>query len=530
MNSRRENNIVLCLFQVTVAGFEPLLQFAYTSKLLFGKENVLEIRNSASILGIRDLEDACFEFLLPKFFPSHTGSAPFLRKTCCKKKCKRRLSKDDRGVISDDASDGKEAKPAADSPPQQEVAWHCNKAVSSKMGSQNSSAGSLTPVSEGTNDLLMQCPKYRRQLACGKGPCVSERSVNNPAAVTRDDSDLPCSHRSSCAGIKRETEVELSGNSASNPAGRPSKGGSDDSWKSESPDEKNEADVARKETNERQGKGREGGRSADVREDVGFSDRLNVKAVSSGPRAALAEVPSELILHRCPLKTLAEGSVISGSVGQKSFVMALTAQERKAGLSALPGSVDHKAEKADWKKAEKEGEAGEGKVGETGSMEAGERSTMEKEVAEHMARRLGCDLGSSQPCYPDSDAGSSSDSKSVRAQSSSLEWLNFHVNVRPASNVCPFLQDLDQSKCLWKGAELSEGEGASQSGVSSLNSGEDGDSETETEGDSESSARERARQVRRCSPPAAATSGHADMNLHQETLLSCCSLLQTMFV
>uniref|UniRef100_A0A668SGV7 BTB domain-containing protein n=1 Tax=Oreochromis aureus TaxID=47969 RepID=A0A668SGV7_OREAU len=53
--------------EVTVAGFEPLLKFAYTSKLLFGKEDVLEIRNSAVILGFKDLDEGCFEFLLPKF-------------------------------------------------------------------------------------------------------------------------------------------------------------------------------------------------------------------------------------------------------------------------------------------------------------------------------------------------------------------------------------------------------------------------------------------------------------------------------
>lgn len=125
-----------------------------------------------------------------------------------------------------------------------------------------------------------------------------------------------------------------------------------------------------------------------------------------------------------------------------------------------------------------------------------ERSTVEREVAEHLAKRLGTDVCFSQLSFHDPDAGSSSSTGSGKAPS--IEWLDFRVNHRSARAGCPFFQDLDQGKCLWKGAELSACEGASQSGVSSLTSGEDGedgDSETETEGDSESSTRERARQV-----------------------------------
>uniref|UniRef100_A0A3Q3FFZ7 BTB and CNC homology 1, basic leucine zipper transcription factor 1 b n=1 Tax=Labrus bergylta TaxID=56723 RepID=A0A3Q3FFZ7_9LABR len=71
ISSLTQQGAVISLPQeVSVAGFEPLLKFAYTSKLLFGKDDVLEVRNSASILGFRDLDEACFEFLLPKFSSS----------------------------------------------------------------------------------------------------------------------------------------------------------------------------------------------------------------------------------------------------------------------------------------------------------------------------------------------------------------------------------------------------------------------------------------------------------------------------
>ncbi|KAM9348859.1 transcription regulator protein BACH1b [Symphorus nematophorus] len=469
--------------EVTIAGFEPLLKFAYTSKLLFGKDDVLDIRNSASVLGFRDLDEACFDFLLPKFFSSTKDSAPFPRKTCCKKKCEK-PSKEDCGRISDDVLlDEKEVKPVADSPFQQEVAWFCNKSVSGKTGSQGS-AGTLTPVAEGTNDLLMQCPKYRRQLACGKETCAQESSLNNPVTVIRDDCDLSCS-----ANRKKETEVELPG--TSNPS-RQSKGGADDSWKTEIHDKKVEVgvggvEVVKKEANERQGKWSGKERDMDMEDDFAFSDRSNVKAVTSGPSTTLGQGSSGLILHHCPLKTFGEGPAMTGSLEHERVVMDFAGDKK---------TRDKELVDAKWKRADEDIDSGcldRGKGRQTGSMEranhAQGRSTVEREVAEHLAKRLGSDVGSS-------DAGSSSDSGSGRAQSSSIEWLNFHVNLNSSSTTsCPFFQDLDQNKCLWKGTELSECEGASQSGVSSFNSGEDGDSETETEADNEFYTRERAREV-----------------------------------
>lgn len=47
-------------------GFEPLLKFAYTAKLHFTKENILEIHRCAKLLGFHNLDKACFEFLIPK--------------------------------------------------------------------------------------------------------------------------------------------------------------------------------------------------------------------------------------------------------------------------------------------------------------------------------------------------------------------------------------------------------------------------------------------------------------------------------
>ncbi|XP_026157370.1 transcription regulator protein BACH2 isoform X2 [Mastacembelus armatus] len=48
---------------VTAKGFAPLLQFAYTAKLVLSRENIHEVILCAEFLGIHNLEDSCFRFL-----------------------------------------------------------------------------------------------------------------------------------------------------------------------------------------------------------------------------------------------------------------------------------------------------------------------------------------------------------------------------------------------------------------------------------------------------------------------------------
>ncbi|XP_043114840.1 transcription regulator protein BACH1a isoform X2 [Puntigrus tetrazona] len=66
-NHSRPSSSVRLPDEVTVEGFEPLLQFAYTAKLHFTKENILEIHKCAELLGFQNLDKACFEFFVPKF-------------------------------------------------------------------------------------------------------------------------------------------------------------------------------------------------------------------------------------------------------------------------------------------------------------------------------------------------------------------------------------------------------------------------------------------------------------------------------
>ncbi|XP_028251435.1 transcription regulator protein BACH2-like [Parambassis ranga] len=49
--------------KVTAKGFAPLLQFAYTAKLILSQENIHEVILCAEFLGVHNLEDSCFRFL-----------------------------------------------------------------------------------------------------------------------------------------------------------------------------------------------------------------------------------------------------------------------------------------------------------------------------------------------------------------------------------------------------------------------------------------------------------------------------------
>lgn len=79
----RQNPIITLPEEVTVEGFEPLLQFAYTSKLLFTKENIHAIHSSAEFLGFHNLESACFDFLIPKFSEGKRTSQEVRHRACC---------------------------------------------------------------------------------------------------------------------------------------------------------------------------------------------------------------------------------------------------------------------------------------------------------------------------------------------------------------------------------------------------------------------------------------------------------------
>lgn len=66
---------------MTAKGFAPLLQFAYTAKLVLSQENIHEVIVCADVLGIHNLEDSCFRFLQAQLKndsqPNHNGTVEY---------------------------------------------------------------------------------------------------------------------------------------------------------------------------------------------------------------------------------------------------------------------------------------------------------------------------------------------------------------------------------------------------------------------------------------------------------------------
>ncbi|XP_064861054.1 transcription regulator protein BACH1b isoform X2 [Oncorhynchus nerka] len=198
VSSHAPQGLVVTLPQeVTVSGLEPLLQFAYTSKLLFSKDNVMEIRHCASILGFRDLDSACFDFLLPKFFSS--SSASFQRKTCCKPRC-RRLSPgpelSDIDTNKDVLDDDKGVRVVSDSPVERDVGGQPANGETGRKSKNLTHPPEADIQSDGQTDYSLQCPKYRKfQQACGKVRlcveiCVPETNHDSPV-VREEGCPLP---------------------------------------------------------------------------------------------------------------------------------------------------------------------------------------------------------------------------------------------------------------------------------------------------------------------------------------------------
>ncbi|KAM9729710.1 transcription regulator protein BACH1b [Menidia menidia] len=474
--------------EVTVSGFEPLLKFAYTSKLHFGKDNVLDIQNSASILGFQDLDEACFDFLPPKFFSR--DSVPFLRKTCCEKKLKKRSSKKDCATDSDDMLlDDKEVKPVADSSPEQEAVEDIKKSECNKLGSQNS-AESLAPVTEEIKDHFTQCPKYRKfQIACGKEPCVP-KSLNPAMSGIMDDCSLaclPCSNSTNQTGNTTLSSCRQSG------------GRAEETWQMDVHEIKAEncgnmwgVDVLKKDTEN------------NVMKFKKETEHISGISSSNSTKTVLCESSSALRLDYSPLRSRDNDPAVTRSLEHETFVIDIKKSNKARNWPLKPDSIYHSMQvEAEGKGADNtciDGGEGKQKGNMIGAVTTFDNTrmkcTVEKEVTEYFPKELGSDKGNSHPSSQDPAAGRSTDTEGMWVQNSSSDCPTRSNNFSSAGgSSCPFLQDLDQLKCSWRPAGMSECEGASQSGVSSVNSGEDGDSETETEGDSESSARERARQV-----------------------------------
>ncbi|XP_067113858.1 transcription regulator protein BACH1b [Osmerus mordax] len=462
--------------EVTVGGFEPLLRFAYTSKLLFSKDNVHEIRNCAAILGFRDLDKACFDFLLPKFFTSARGPIP--QKPCCKTRCRRRNSPGADLVVDNDtllAEQGVEVSFDTSSQPEVgEASSHISQSGNDVAGSASRSTTLLPEAdvhSDGmTSDYRLMCPKYRKfQLACGKEACGLEKCPDSPAAGSRKGCSrpLPCLSCLSCpsSGVC-ESAMEHPGSQTT-------------------PELMVERElVGRKE--ESGNPGPEGDESVVMgdneeqrpEESGGFNDRPTSVAAEEEGDGRWKNSEKELL-------TVMTNRGIERAGGESSYTEIEVSQGCR-------------------------GRGGEERVDR-------ERSAVEREVAEHLAQGLWSDssptfcldnisgTGFDSGTGTRSGPGTASESGGTQLGCTTMDWLKVQLNLSSDTADCPFLQTLDPSTGTGTGAggadiQFAGCGGLSQSVcspcVSSLQSGEDGDSDSfDTEGDSEFYSSERVREV-----------------------------------
>ncbi|XP_063757898.1 transcription regulator protein BACH2 isoform X2 [Eleginops maclovinus] len=202
-----ENGLVVSLpEEVTARGFAPLLQFAYTAKLLLSRENIQEVIRCAEFLRMHNLEDSCFRFLEAQLRSEEDGLL-----LCHKVAAAEVNNSEDESMQSEvekptspKARRRAEALTSFERPDEDRLAM----AIPS-----NFSDGRLDFDRHGASD-LPRCPKYRKyQWACIKhnNDTSSHTSTSGFPSTLKESSvsgALPGQDGLPLAQIKVEPQVE----------------------------------------------------------------------------------------------------------------------------------------------------------------------------------------------------------------------------------------------------------------------------------------------------------------------------------
>ncbi|XP_028858492.1 transcription regulator protein BACH2 isoform X2 [Denticeps clupeoides] len=170
-----DNELVVSLpEEVTARGFAPLLQFAYTAKLLLSRENIQEVIRCAEFLRMHNLEDSCFRFLEAQLRSEEDGLL------LCRKVAAGDSRSEDESMQSEAVSLSASTKAAVSTSPRSRR--HASECLGSLQQSDDerlepSATGVSADFSDGHLDFdghhgtsdLPRCPKYRKyQWACTK--------------------------------------------------------------------------------------------------------------------------------------------------------------------------------------------------------------------------------------------------------------------------------------------------------------------------------------------------------------------------
>ncbi|XP_016149765.1 transcription regulator protein BACH2-like [Sinocyclocheilus grahami] len=164
--TQSDNELVLSMpEEVSARGFAPLLQFAYTAKLLLSRENIQEVIRCAEFLRMHNLEDSCFRFLEAQLRSEEDGLV------LCRKMVSESNHSEDESMQPELLTTMPTAVTLSGSPrSRRELALNSLRRPDHEplAATEEFADGRMDFERHGTSD-LPRCPKYRKyQWACNK--------------------------------------------------------------------------------------------------------------------------------------------------------------------------------------------------------------------------------------------------------------------------------------------------------------------------------------------------------------------------
>ncbi|XP_030632959.1 transcription regulator protein BACH1a [Chanos chanos] len=386
-----QNRVISLPKDVTVEGFEPLLQFAYTAKLHFTKENIFEIHRCAEFLGFHNLDKACFEFLVPKFSDiSGTAQEVKRRGHSTEKVCNEKLPSPSSNHNTD------KEQPSSAEP--QNV--HCDGSTTETQSASNAPTLQLseprTPVSLETAvqlELPPQCPK---SPAFQVGNSQDQFCLQTCGPELLPSSSVPASAVCPFLSVPCTTD-----NQSENTAATAGCGGGilelGEAFQNEEP------------------RG-----ACALPEKSSVSGDLNMSEIAEEhfDQPVGAVVPANNYGSLCPLNTTEASEVLEN--------IAAAAAGSLEGVQAEDNLAFESSEQTFSELAPKDGSS--------------ERSSVEREVAEHLAKGFWPDLTSSlsEPLPLEST------DQSTSGNAADFHWLK-HLDLGAAPDDCPFLRELNSN-------------------------------------------------------------------------------------
>ncbi|NXW65426.1 BACH1 protein, partial [Eurystomus gularis] len=455
---------------VTLKGFSPLLQFAYTAKLILNKDNVSEVCKCAEFLGVRNIEESCFQFLKFKFLDFKLDQQECPRKKCCKQRCQKPNPKicnvDDGDLEIDDEGEELLEKEYIQTPDTKFCKDEEN--AKSSPALQDNTHQTCDPVHlerGGVSSFSSQCPKYRKfQKAFGNDKVHTSESSSSikdiqvPSIATFLEKEIPDSD-----GIQKPQEcmsMQL---------------------------------VPKCEETQKKEESKRDSVTQNVPCPVEKMDLTAFPQNSAAPHG----LNSMSFLHTCEqYSNLNFSSMQNNTVlAEKTVSGTGVGNDKIESQDGTPSKVDLCTREA------------------TNITSAGDRSSVEREVAEHLAQGFWSDIYSTKACQIHLPPAVPEECLEpvYSGKKSECPWLGIRISESPEpcsqrtfttlnSVNCPFISTLTTEGCS-NTSEISSGdyvqsqqqEQCPYNYVISL--GED--SETDTEGDSEScSAREQECEVK----------------------------------